>query len=255
MPKRIESLEVIENKRLNNEYFTLLLHCYSLLPEIKPGQFAQVKVEGSPDTFLRRPISIHDINTEKNTIKLLVQIAGKGTETLSRLEKGQMLNIIYPLGNWFSLPGKGKKPLLAGGGCGIAPLLFLAGYLKENGFNPGILLGFRNKERILEYEEYQKRGELFLTTEDGSRGEKGFITSHPVLKSGNFDIVYCCGPDPMMKAVSSICKERGIDCEVSLENLMGCGIGACLCCVVDTVRGNLCTCTDGPVFNTKELKW
>ena len=128
-------------------------------------------------------------------------------------------------------------------------------YLKENGFSPDILLGFRNKDRIIEYEEYVELGEVFLTTEDGSRGEKGFLTDHPVLRSVNYDMVYCCGPDPMMKAVAGYCIKNDIACEVSLENLMGCGIGACLCCVVDTVKGKLCTCTDGPVFNIKELKW
>ncbi len=158
MAKRIESLKILENKRLNNEYFTLELSPDTKIPEIKPGQFAQVKVEGSPETFLRRPISIHDIDPAKNTIKFLVQIAGKGTETLSKLKKDDYLNIIYPLGNSFSLPPEGHKPLLAGGGCGIAPLLFMARYLKDNGFSPDILLGFRNKERIIEYEEYVKLG-------------------------------------------------------------------------------------------------
>lgn len=255
MAKRIESLKIIDNKRLNNEYFTLILSSASLLPEIKPGQFAQVKVDGSPGTFLRRPISIHDIDTSKDSIKMLIQIAGRGTEKLSKLKPDDSLNIIYPLGNSFSLPPKGSKPLLAGGGCGIAPLLFMARYLNENGFRPDILLGFRNKERILEYEEYVEFGEVFLTTEDGSKGEKGFLTDHPVLKSVKYDKVYCCGPDPMMKAVSAYCRKNKVDCEVSLENLMGCGIGACLCCVVETVKGNLCTCTDGPVFNIKDLKW
>lgn len=255
MAKRIESLKIIDNKRLSNEYFTLELSGNNDLPEMKPGQFAQIKVEGSPETFLRRPISIHDINPERNTIKLLIQIAGKGTMALSRLNAGDLLNLIYPLGNSFSLPEKGRKPLLAGGGCGIAPLLFLARYLNRHGFIPDILLGFRNKDRIIEYDEYVELGEVFLTTEDGSKGEKGFLTDHPVLKSSNYDIIYCCGPDPMMKAIAKYCRQRNTTCEVSLENLMGCGIGACLCCVVETVNGNLCTCVDGPVFNINMLKW
>jgi len=255
MAKRIESLKIIENKRLNNEYFILELFSDTRIPEMKPGQFAQIKVEGSPETFLRRPISIHDINPGRNTVKFLIQIAGKGTETLSRLKKGDSLDVIYPLGNSFTQPAKGKKTLLAGGGCGIAPLLYMARYLRENGFSPDILLGFRNKERILEYDEYEKLGKVFLTTEDGSMGEKGFLTDHPVLKSENYDIVYCCGPDPMMKAVAAFCRKKSIECEVSLERLMGCGIGVCLCCVVETVNGNLCTCTEGPVFNIKDLKW
>ncbi|MBN2632882.1 MAG: dihydroorotate dehydrogenase electron transfer subunit [Bacteroidales bacterium] len=255
MAKRVEDLTVTANRRLNREYFVLELSSAGPLPEMRPGQFAQVRVEGSSTTFLRRPVSIHDFDPVENKIKLLVQIVGKGTEALSGLKSGDLLNMVYPLGNSFSLPGRGEKALLAGGGCGIAPLLFLSRYLAANGFEPDILLGFRNKERILESGEYEKFGRVFLTTEDGSAGEKGFLTEHPVLLSGKYDIVYCCGPEPMMKAVASICKEQDIRCEVSLEQLMGCGIGACLCCVVDTVKGNLCTCTDGPVFNVNDLKW
>lgn len=153
------------------------------------------------------------------------------------------------------MPEKGTRVLLAGGGCGIAPLLYLGRYLKKHGIIPDILLGFRNKDRVLEYSDYEAIGKVFLTTEDGSAGEKGFITQHPVLKNGGYDHVYCCGPEPMMKAMARWSSQNGAECEVSLENLMGCGIGVCLCCVVDTVKGRLCTCTDGPVFNTRELKW
>lgn len=255
MAKRIEDLKVIDNKRLNNDFFILELLSGSKLPDLKPGQFAQVKVEGSSETFLRRPISIHDVDIERNTFKLLVQEVGKGTKTLSKLERGSLLNLIYPLGNSFSLPDKNEHILLVGGGCGVAPLLYLGKYLKSNGYALDVLLGFRNSERILEYNEYLKIGEVFLTTEDGSSGEKGYVTNHSVLLSRRFDRVYCCGPDSMMKAIAHYCNKNNIACEVSLENLMACGIGACLCCVVDTVSGNRCTCTEGPVFNINELKW
>jgi dihydroorotate dehydrogenase electron transfer subunit len=255
MAKRIEDLKVIANKRLTNDFFILELKAAGTLPDMKPGQFAQVRVDGSRETFLRRPVSIHDVDYEKNTIKFLIQIAGKGTQTLSALKKDDSLNIIYPLGNSFSLPGKNEKILLVGGGCGVAPLLFLGKYLKSHGYVPDILLGFRNSERIIEHEEYLKTGNVFLTTEDGSKGEKGFVTGHSVLSSGTYRRIYCCGPDSMMRAVAAYSKKHDSECEVSLENLMGCGIGACLCCIVDTVKGNLCTCTDGPVFNIKELKW
>ena len=255
MAKRIESLYVTEYKLLTKEFFILELTGKIKLPEILPGQFVQVKVENSPATFLRRPFSVHDVDLDKNCIRILVQIAGKGTEALSRLKTGDMLDIIYPLGNSFSLPEKGMKPLLIGGGCGIAPLLFLGKYLKLNGFNPDILLGFRSAERVIEFEEYRQIGEVYITTEDGSLGEKGFVSGHSILSRNSYGIVYCCGPDAMMKAVAKYSKSKNIQCEVSLENLMGCGIGACLCCIVETDRGNLCTCTDGPVFNIKELKW
>jgi 2-polyprenylphenol hydroxylase and related flavodoxin oxidoreductases len=255
MTKRIEDLKVIENKRLNKDFFIIELEGNTKIPDLKPGQFIQVRVDGSPETFLRRPISVHDVDYIKNTLKILIQIAGKGTETLSKIESGDTLNIIYPLGNSFSLPANGNKILLVGGGCGIAPLLFLGRYLKSNGFVPDILLGFRNRERIIEFEEYLQIGNVFITTEDGSMGEKGYVTTHSIFATNEYDKIYCCGPDRMMKAIADYCKKKEIVCEVSLENLMACGIGACLCCVVDTVRGNLCTCIDGPVFNVNDLKW
>jgi dihydroorotate dehydrogenase electron transfer subunit len=256
MAKRIEDFTVIEKRFLNNDIFILELAGNSYLPELKPGQFVQAKVEGSPGTFLRRPLSIHDTDPLRNTLQLLIQLAGEGTRTLSKLGNGDKLNLIYPLGNSFSLPSShDEKILLAGGGCGIAPLLFLGKYLKFKGYKPEILLGFRNSSRIIEYEECLEIGSVNLTTEDGSKGEKGFITEHTVLKEKHFDRIYCCGPELMMRSVADYCRKNVIECEVSLENLMACGIGVCLCCVVSTVNGNLCTCTEGPVFNTKILKW
>jgi len=255
MAKQIESLRIVENKKLIKDLFTLELSGSGRIPEMKPGQFVQIKIDGCPGTFLRRPFSVHDVNYPQNTFKLLIQIAGKGSEALSRLGNGDFLNLIYPLGNSFSMPEKGERILLVGGGCGVAPLLFLGKHLKSNGFKPDILLGFRNNERIIEYDEYSEVGRVFLTTEDGSRGTKGIVTEHPVLSSDRYDVIYCCGPESMMKAVATYCRQNRIKCEVSLENLMGCGIGACLCCVVETVKGNLCTCVDGPVFNINDLKW
>ena len=255
MAKCIEDLRIVGNKRLNDDFFILELTGNTKIPDFKPGQFVQVRVDGSTETFLRRPISIHDVDYGKNTFKLLIQIAGPGTRTLSKLENGDNLNLIYPLGNSFSLPDTKEKVLLVGGGCGIAPLLFLGKYLKSNGCAPDILLGFRNHSRIIEFEEYQTIGSVFVTTEDGSMGEKGYVTSHSVLSTRDYDRIYCCGPDSMMKALASYAVTKNIICEVSLENLMACGIGACLCCIVDTTKGNVCTCIEGPVFNVNDLKW
>ncbi|HKK43146.1 MAG TPA: dihydroorotate dehydrogenase electron transfer subunit [Bacteroidales bacterium] len=255
MAKRIEDLKVIDNKRLTDDIFVIELSANNKIPELFPGQFVQVKVENSPGTFLRRPISVHDVDYFQNTISLLIQIAGTGTSSLSKLAAGNNLNIVYPLGNHFSIPDAGEKILLAGGGCGVAPLLFLGHYLISEGYKPEILLGFRNSKRVIEYERYAELGPVYLTTEDGSMGQKGYITGHSVLSERQFDRIYCCGPEPMMKAVASYSMEKGIECEVSLENLMACGIGVCLCCVTDTVRGHVCTCTEGPVFNVNDLKW
>jgi dihydroorotate dehydrogenase electron transfer subunit len=186
---------------------------------------------------------------------MLIQALGKGTKTLRELKVGNYLNIIAPLGNGFSLPEKAERVILVGGGTGIAPLLFLGKHLKNNGFKPEFLLGFRNRERVILTNEYSKIGAVHITTEDGSVGEKGFVTDHSVFSDKNVDHIYCCGPDEMMKSVAKHCVSNNITCEVSLENLMACGYGICLCCVVDSVRGNICACTEGPIFNIKELKW
>jgi dihydroorotate dehydrogenase electron transfer subunit len=255
MAKRIENLKVVGNKILTGDFCVLELESEQELPDFRPGQFIQVKVDGSPETFLRRPISVHDVDFKRNRYKMLVQVLGKGTETLYKLKSGDSLDVVHPLGNAFSDPEGDGKILLIGGGTGIAPLLFLGKYLNVKGFEVEYLLGFRNKSRAILIEEYRKVGKVHLTTEDGSIGEKGFVTMHSVLKSQKISKIYCCGPDPMMHAVAELCYINNIPCEVSLENLMACGFGICLCCIVDTTRGNICTCTEGPVFNINELKW
>jgi dihydroorotate dehydrogenase electron transfer subunit len=255
MAKCIEDLKVVGNKLLTDDFCVIEVESDKKLPDFRPGQFVQVRVDGSPETFLRRPISIHDVDSGRNRYKMLIQVLGRGTETIYKLKKGDYLNVIHPLGNSFSMPDGEARILLVGGGCGIAPLLYLGKVLKTRGYIPDVLMGFRSSSRVLEIEEYSKIGEVFVTTEDGSMGEKGYVTDHSVLSSVKYDRIYCCGPDSMMKAVAEYSLRNNIFCEVSLENLMACGFGICLCCIAETTRGNLCTCTDGPVFNIKELKW
>ena len=255
MKKRIEDLTVTGNNRLAESFFVLRLTSADPLDDILPGQFVQALVKDSPQTFLRRPLSVHDIDTASNTLSLLVQIAGPGTERLAGLSPGDKLNLIYPLGNSFTLPAMGEKVLLAGGGCGMAPLLYLGRKIREAGIEPHFALGFRNRSRILEHDEFLKLGVVHLATEDGTEGYRGFVTDIPAFREDRWDRVYCCGPEPMMRAVGASCRDRNIFCEVSLENLMACGMGICLCCIVPTTSGNLCSCTDGPVFNIKDLKW
>jgi len=243
-----------EKKFLNDRYFLLVLKSPIELQGVLPGQFAQVKVDKSPETFLRRPISICMINNDKE-IWLLVQIAGAGTRTLSEYNVGETINLIVPLGNGFSIPNKSENVLLVGGGVGMAPMLILGKKIFETGATVNFLLGARTKSDLLLIDEFEKYGNVFFTTEDGSLGEKGFVTNHSILEKSNFSFIYTCGPKPMMQAVEKYSKQNNIECEVSLENLMACGIGACLCCVEDTINGHICTCTEGPVFNTKMLKW
>ena len=148
-----------------------------------------------------------------------------------------------------------KKVLLVGGGVGVAPLLMLGSELKEKGHTPIFLLGARTKDDLLLIDKYKEISTTYVTTEDASEGEKGFVTQHSVLQKEKFDFICCCGPGPMMKAVSQYASKVAIECEVSLENKMACGIGACLCCVENTTKGNVCVCKEGPVFNIKKLQW
>lgn len=250
--KKILDFAVVRNETLNSNMFLLTLHSNEL-PPISPGQFVNVKIENSPATFLRRPISVHDVDPVKNLLYLLVKKAGTGTRILAGLKEGERLSVILPLGNTFSIPEYGRC-LLIGGGVGIAPMLHLSKEMKSRGLSPVILIGVRSKEDIVRKEAFEQHGELYYTTEDGSFGEKGYPTQHSVL-SQHFDHIYCCGPEVMMKAVAGYAYKNNIDCEVSLENMMACGIGACLCCVTDTHEGHKCVCSEGPIFNIKDLKW
>lgn len=250
--KKIIDFTVKENRHLNPDTFLLVLHS-SELPEIKAGQFVNVKVDNSPSTFLRRPISVHDVDPENGLLYLLIKIAGDGTAKLAGLKVGEKLNILLPLGNSFTLPADGRC-LLIGGGVGIAPLLHLSKELKSLGMNPVVLIGTRTVQDIVLKEQFEEQATVYHATEDGSYGEKGYPTQHSVLKE-HFDHLFCCGPLPMMKAVARYAYTNNIDCEVSLENTMACGFGACLCCVNDTKEGHKCVCTDGPVFNINDLKW
>lgn len=256
MKKYIHDLEIVNNKRLTESYYLLELSYNQPLPEILPGQFAEVLISGTDSVFLRRPLSIHDVDYKNNTLSLLVQIVGKGTKHLANIKIGKTLNVMYPLGKGFQLIKPKERALLIGGGCGIAPLLYLARHLKAKGIDVSILIGVRNKEHIIEVEKYCQYGEVFITTEDGSEGTKGFVVDHPAFNSLNtYKKIYTCGPEVMLKAIAKRASEVGVECEVSLENTMACGIGACLCCVTETKEGNKCVCTEGPVFNIKELKW
>jgi len=254
--KTIQDLHVVSNTPLNKRHFLLDLRSPEPLPLILPGQFAQVQVEGSPSTFLRRPFSIHQVNYSENIIRLLIQIKGEGTRHLSQLRQGDSLNVIFPLGNSFSLAPE-PEVLLIGGGCGVAPLLFLAQFLHQNGIKPDILVGFRTADEVSELEEYGRFGRVFVTTDDGTYGEKGLVIDHSILQKERLTYrkIYCCGPDPMMRAVAGMAANQGIDCEVSLENTMACGFGVCLCCITPTDKGNERVCMEGPVFNTKRLTW
>ncbi|MCH5243752.1 MAG: dihydroorotate dehydrogenase electron transfer subunit [Lentimicrobiaceae bacterium] len=261
--KQIVDFVVQRNYALSHDFTRLLLQADCKLPEIVPGQFVQVQIPSSLYGWLRIPLSIHYADVSKSQIGLLVQKVGDGSRFIAGLKEGEKVNLVLPLGNGFSLPEKensvSEKPLrvlLAGGGCGLAPLYFLGMKLKEKDIPFTFLVGAKNKERLVLTQELEKLADTGICTEDGSEGVKGLITAHPLWEQTDFSHVYTCGPTPMMKAVAQLAQKRGACCQVSLENKMACGLGTCLCCVTPTAGGhNTCVCTDGPVFDSRTLDW
>lgn len=260
MKKYILDLTVKSSERISPKHVLLRLTDSQPLPEMLPGQFVEVRVDGAESTFLRRPISINFVDKEANELWLMVAMIGNGTRRLGELKSGDVLNCVLPLGNGFTMPTPqvstpDPQILLVGGGVGVAPLLYMGAELKKMGVEPTFLLGARTKDDLLELDLFSQYGRVFITTEDGSLGEKGFVTNHSVLQHEHFTQIATCGPKPMMVAVARYARQADIECEVSLENMMACGLGACLCCVEKTTKGNLCVCKEGPVFNVKQLLW
>ena len=246
-------LRVSAVEHINEKYVLIRLTDDKPLPEMIPGQFVEIKVEGSKTTFLRRPISIHYVDREKNELWLLVAVVGQGTRAMASLSAGDTMNLVLPLGNGFTISA--RKTLLVGGGVGVAPLLYAGKAIRDAGGEPVFLLGARSAKDLLEIERFRAIGRVLTTTEDGSDGERGFVTDHSVWEKEPFQMISVCGPKPMMVAVARKAREKNIPCEVSLENMMACGLGACLCCVENTTDGNVCVCKEGPIFSTDKLKW
>lgn len=254
--KKIEDFTVLGHKWLNYKTFIIELESSDALPVVLPGNFAEIEIKNSQKVFLRRPFSIYDVNPENRTISFFVKVIGEGTRLLGEARKGEKLNVIYPLGNSFSIP-EGKRILVVAGGSGVAPFILYSETLSRLKKQITYLFGGRAADDIVLMDRFSEFGKVLVTTEDGSLGEKGLVTQHSIFSKDDFpfDHVVTCGPDPMMKAVAKIAQSRNKPCEASLENTMACGFGACLCCIVETVNGNKCVCTEGPVFNVNNLKW
>ena len=246
-------LTVADNRMVGPAATLLTLQYPGELPEMVAGQFAELQVP-SAKVMLRRPISIHSIDRKNNLIEFLIQIVGEGTRSLADIKAGEKVNVLLPLGNGFSYRSTHvAKPLLVGGGVGVAPLLFLGQEFAEHGIRPTFLFGGRTDALILRQDEFKKYGDLFVTTEDGSAGEKGFVTNHSLLlDSEHFDRIYACGPTPMLRSVFKTCVSDG---EFSLEERMGCGFGACMGCSIQTRDGAKRVCREGPVFTKEEILW
>ena len=257
MKKTVNDFLLLENKQLNKDNFKLVLQSPVPIADLFPGQFINVEIKDASEIFLRRPFSILDVDYQQRTISLLVKILGRGSKKLTEAKAGDTISAIFPLGKSFTLPEKNDRILLIGGGSGVAPMLFLSKICGLNPENVSVLIGARSAGDHVDVSEYNSFGNFYFATEDGSLGEKGFVTNHSVFTNqlNQFTKIYTCGPDLMMKAIGRTAIENNVFCEVSLENMMACGFGVCLCCVEDTKAGHKCVCTDGPVFNVNDLKW
>ncbi len=233
---------ILKNDKINEDIFKLVVDFSD--DNILPGQFFMLKTLNN-EFLLPRPISINDF--DEKTATFLYRTEGFGTGVVSRLKKGDEIQLFGPLGNGFDVEKLTGKIALIGGGIGIAPLFKLAKSLKEK---PDIYLGFRDE--VYEIDEFAKHAnKLEISTEDGSVGKKGYVTS--LLDFKQYDVIVTCGPDVMMEAIMKECEKSEVKCIVSLEKRMACGIGACLGCVVETTSGMKRVCKEGPVFEMTEL--
>jgi dihydroorotate dehydrogenase electron transfer subunit len=269
--------KLLRNQKIKGNYLRCRLDALKIARSATPGQFVNIKLTDNREPLLRRPFSVH--RAEGRNIEILYEVVGKGTEILAQKKPGEYLDIIGPLGNGFDysapvlqfrrrrtrLRRGSSAPVLVAGGMGVAPLLFLAEELVKRAFSaapraPLVLIGARAKDELLCENDFRKLGcGVKIATDDGSRGFKGRVTEllkHlPSTVDRRPSTVYACGPRPMLQEVSRISREYKIPAQVSLEEHMACGIGACLGCVVNTADGYKRVCKEGPVFQADEIIW
>ena len=249
MPKVIEEARILSHEAPIAGVDVLRLEAPQIARTSLPGQFVQISVPADGG-FLRRPLGIAEVSRENGWIQLIYRCVGRGTEALATEKTGTCVSVLGPLGHGFNTAL--RHPLLVGGGMGLTPLLFFAAEHR----NAAVLMGGRTKGELFWEAIYRPYARVvFLTTDDGSYGRKGFVTTllPELLRDGDYDGVAVCGPPVMMERVAALATERGIPCEVSLERRMACGLGACLSCAVDTRSGRRKVCKDGPVFPAAEV--
>lgn len=252
--------EIIINQKIRPDYYRLVISAPEAAKPARPGQFLMLNAVGNADTrdpFLSRPMSLNSIDTATGQLGIIYQVIGRGTELMTSLKSGDTIKFSGPWGKGWQVDQGIKKAALVGGGAGIAPLLPLAVELKSQGVQLDIFLGAASRERLICEEEMASCGEIRIATDDGSRGSKCF--AHELLPDkADYGMVYCCGPKPMMINVARWARVRGLSCQVSLEERMGCGFGVCAGCVCEakTSEGGIAykrICKEGPVFNAEEV--
>lgn len=251
-----ETAVILEQREISENIYSLWLHADDIVREARPGQFVSVYCQDE-SRLLPRPISICELDKESGRLRLVYRAAGAGTQEFSGYGPGDTLELVGPLGNGFPLDKGYEKPLLVGGGIGVPPMVELAKWL------PGektVVSGYRNSDLFLK-EELSRNAVLYVSTEDGSAGTKGNVLDAIRENHLETDAIFACGPSPMLRALKAYAAEQGIDCYLSLEERMACGIGACLACVctskdidAHTNVKNKRICKDGPVFAAEEIE-
>jgi dihydroorotate dehydrogenase electron transfer subunit len=252
----LERVTVLANDRVSEAVGRVVLEAPRVARSVRPGQFVHLRIGEGREFILRRPFSIHRAYGDR--FEIIYQVLGVGTRALSLAERGETMDLIGPLGHGWDMPEGMSHALLVCGGLGAAPMGMLATQLAEKGVAVSVAQGAPTAERLVARELFSdvaRRHEV--ATDDGSAGARGFVTAllEPMLADDRPDIVYVCGPEAMQRIVAVHVADAGVSCQVSLERLMGCGIGACLSCVVSTVHGQKRACVDGPVFDAAEVLW
>lgn len=255
-----ETVTVVSQKQIGTGIYDLTIQTKEIAAAAKAGQFVSV-YSNDASKLLPRPISLCGIDRKAGTLRLVYRVTGEhtGTEEFSRLQAGDTMKIMGPLGNGFTVE-KGKKAFLIGGGIGVPPMLQLAKEMKDAGENFQIVMGYRDAGTFL-LDEFKEQGESFVATEDGSVGTKGNVLDAIRENHLDADVIYACGPTPMLRALKAYAEEQNMTCYVSMEERMACGIGACLACVCNSTDKdahsnvkNKRICKEGPVFNAKEVE-
>jgi len=245
---------IIENVKIAKDIYQMkLTGSPDAFKFFRPGQFLHAKVPGTGELLLRRPISVNDYSIEEGWVQIAYLVIGEGTRQLSRLREGDKLDILFPLGNSFKLEEEQKKVMLIGGGIGVAPLLTVMKYYPDKEYTA--LLGYRSREYMYQVEAFEKKADVFVTTDNGSFGHKGFATD---LLAGRIagnrpDVILGCGPTCFFKSLKKEVEGTGILTYVSLEQRMGCGTGGCSVCVCSIGGENRRICVEGPVFDLTEV--
>jgi len=247
-----ENVSLLENQKVNGKYYKLVFLSPKLSKNVRPGQFLQIRINGGNDPYLRRPFSYYRVSGER--VEILYEVLGQGTSILAAKKKGDTLKVMGPLGNGFTAKIGKKKRILVAGGVGVPPLVFLS----EKTPTEYLLVGTKSKAEVLPKTELKKvRAKVLFSTEDGTIGTKGFVTTlleKIIMKEHPGELfIQTCGPKPMMRVVIMLARKYGIEGEASWDESMACGVGACLGCMVKTKAGLKRACADGPVFSFEDL--